>query len=296
MSDIREPAQNDSPTTPGDEGKSTASITADAVVETPSAAPAAAEASASADGAEAPAAADGAEGAAVDGAEGAAAEGGEGAAAEGGEGAAAEGGEGGEARRRNRKRNRGPKGEGGGEARAHGNHAGSAQQPRAFKNGDKVRARVIELVGATAVLDLWGKEKGLIDLREVQGEDGAPPAIGEGYDVEVIQDGARGGNVVVTRDPERVQKGRVFVKESFESGAVVEALVTGMNKGGLELDLNGVRAFCPSSQIDVRFPPSISPKSLLNQRMECRVTALADDGREAIVSRRALMEASVRAR
>jgi small subunit ribosomal protein S1 len=57
-----------------------------------------------------------------------------------------------------------------------------------------------------------------------------------------------------------------------------------------------VRAFCPTSQIDVRFPPSVSPKSLLLQRVECKVTSLVDDGREAIVSRRALVEASVRAR
>jgi ribosomal protein S1 len=291
MSDIREPAQNESPTTPGDEGKANVSeatpVTAPPVAEV---APAAVQdGEASAEGGEA--SAEGGE---------ASAEGGE-ASAEGGE-ASAEGG----GRRRNRKRNRGSRGEGGerppgghgahGGHGGHGAHGGAGVQPRAFKNGDKVRAKVLEVLGATAVLDLWGKEKGLIDLREVRGEDGADPSVGDGFDVEVIQDGSRGGSVVVTRDAERVQKGRALVKEALESGSVVHAIVTGMNKGGLELDLHGVRAFCPTSQVDVRFPPSVNPKSLLNQLFECRVTALADDGREAIVSRRALVEASVRAR
>jgi small subunit ribosomal protein S1 len=287
MSDIREPAQSDSPTTPGDEGKSNASEPIAVEASPATAAPAA---DSSPEGGEA--SPEGGE-ASPEGGE-ASPEGGE-ASSEGGE-ASSEGGEG-QGRRRNRKRNRGPRGEGA-EGRSQGGQGGAAQgaQPRAFKSGDKVRARVIEVLGATAVLDLWGKEKGLIDLREVQGEDGSDPAVGDGFDVEVIQDGSRGGSVVVTRDPERVQKGRAFVKEALESGAVVHAIVTGMNKGGLELDLNGVRAFCPTSQVDVRFPPSVSPKSLLNQRFECKVTALADDGREAIVSRRALVEASVRAR
>lgn len=288
MSDIREPANNESPTTPGDEGKATEST---ATVATVAAETTAAPEAAAAESA-APAAAEGGE-SAPEGAEGAeAGEGAEGAeaAAEGGEAGAGEG----KRNRRRNKKNRGDKPEG--EHKGGGAHGNPAQPPRAFKNGDKVRARVIEIVGATAVLDLWGKEKGLIDLREVTNEDGSNPAVGDGFDVEVIQDGARGGNVVVTRDPERVTKGRAFVKEALESGVVVEALVTGMNKGGLEMDVLGVRAFCPSSQIDVRFPPSVSPKSLLNQRVECKVTSLVDDGREAIVSRRALVEASVRAR
>jgi small subunit ribosomal protein S1 len=285
MSDIREPANNESPTTPGDEGKATESTTTATPVE--AVAPAA-EATA-------------AEGAAAEGAEGAAAAEGAAEGAEGSseEGAAAEAAAGEGKRNKRRKKNRGGHGEAGANAEGQGHTKGNAnpaQPPRAFKNGDKVRARVVEIVGATAVLDLWGKEKGLIDLREVLTEDGSNPAVGDGFDVEVIQDGARGGSVVVTRDSERVQKGRALVKEALDAGTVVEAIVTGMNKGGLEMDVHGVRAFCPSSQIDVRFPPSVSPKTLLNQRVECKVTSLVDDGREAIVSRRALVEASVRAR
>ncbi len=293
MSDIREPANNDSPTTPGDEGKASTETAAIAAAETTTNTT---EAAASAPAADAPA-----EGEAPATSEGeAAAASGEGESAEG-EGEGAEAAEGGEAsgegeagKRKRRKKNRGNKGEGGEQGpRRDAQHA---QPPRAFKNGDKVRAKVVEIVGATALLDLWGKETGLIDLREVLGEDGANPNPGDGFDVEVIQDGARGGNVVVTRDGERVQKGRALVKEALDNGTVVHALVTGMNKGGLEMDVHGVRAFCPSSQIDVRFPPTVSPKSLLNQLVECKVTSLVDDGREAIVSRRALVEASVRAR
>jgi small subunit ribosomal protein S1 len=299
MSDIREPANNESPTTPGDEGKATESTTSTMPIEatTPTDTTAPADAAAPGDAAApADAAAPGDQGASGDGDDGTA----EGTERSSQQGAVAEGAVSEGKRNKRRKKKRGAvQGEAAANAEGEGqqkSHSRAAQPPRAFKNGDKVRARVVEIVGATAILDLWGKEKGLIDLREVLSEDGATPAVGDAFDVEVIQDGSRGGSVVVTRDAERVQKGRALVKEAFETGKVVEAIVTGMNKGGLEMDVHGVRAFCPSSQIDARFPPSVSPKSLLHQRVECKVTALVDDGREAIVSRRAVVEASVRAR
>ncbi|MEI8258997.1 MAG: S1 RNA-binding domain-containing protein, partial [Deltaproteobacteria bacterium] len=177
----------------------------------------------------------------------------------------------------------------------HGGGSGDAQR-RPFHMGDKVRARLITIGDAGGVVDLWGKEQGVIDLRELQVEGSPEPAIGDSVDVVVMQDGSRGGNVVVTRDPQRVELARVAVQQAFDTNELIEGLVTGVNRGGLEVDLAGVRAFCPSSQIDARFPPSVSPKALVLTRQKFKVTSLVDDGKEAIVSRRALVEADLRAK
>ncbi len=209
-------------------------------------------------------------------------------------------------KKRRRKRGRGtgagPSAEGGAPSAAPqqtGNHNNSNHNNgpahRAFKIGDKVRARV-ESVGAGGVLcDLWGKEKGVLDLRELL-VDNAEPKVGDAVEVIVLQDGARGGFLVVTRDLARAERGREMAAQAFNAGEPVEGLVTGLNKGGLEVDVSGVRAFCPSSQVDVRLPSQAELQNMVLSRELFRVTSMIEGGRELVVSRRALREGAVRER
>ena len=79
-------------------------------------------------------------------------------------------------------------------------------------------------------------------------------------------------------------------------GLPVEGLVTGVNKGGLEVDLKGVRAFCPISQLELR--PVADPSVYVGQRLTFRVTRYEDDrrGPNVVLSRRALLEEEMQAR
>ena len=67
----------------------------------------------------------------------------------------------------------------------------------------------------------------------------------------------------------------------------VEGSVTGLNKGGLEIDLGGIRGFCPTSQIDVRFVED--PSKFVGQTLQFRVTEVK--GTDVVLSRRALLDA-----
>ncbi|MDB4931498.1 MAG: rpsA3 [Myxococcaceae bacterium] len=166
---------------------------------------------------------------------------------------------------------------------------------RAFKIGDKVRARVIEVGNGGVLCDLWGKEKGVLDLRELQ-VDNPEPKAGDAVEVIVLQDGARGGYLVVTRDLARAERGREMAAQAYNANEPVEGLVTGLNKGGLEVDVSGVRAFCPSSQVDVRLPSLPELQAMVLSRELFRVTSMIEGGRELVVSRRALREGEVRER
>ncbi len=166
---------------------------------------------------------------------------------------------------------------------------------RAFKIGDKVRARVVSVGTGGVLCDLWGKEKGVLDLRELL-VDNAEPKAGDAVEVIVLQDGARGGFLVVTRDLARAERGREMAAQAFNAGEPVEGLVTGLNKGGLEVDVSGVRAFCPSSQVDVRLPSQAELQNMVLSRELFRVTSMIEGGRELVVSRRALREGEVRER
>jgi small subunit ribosomal protein S1 len=204
-------------------------------------------------------------------------------------------------RRRKKGRGAGQSAEGAGNQGApssgNGNYPTHNNGPahRAFKIGDKVRARVLEIGNGGVLCDLWGKEKGVLDLRELQ-VDNPEPKAGDAVEVIVLQDGARGGYLVVTRDLARAERGREMAAQAYNANEPVEGLVTGLNKGGLEVDVSGVRAFCPSSQVDVRLPSLPELQAMVLSRELFRVTSMIEGGRELVVSRRALREGEVRER
>ena len=100
----------------------------------------------------------------------------------------------------------------------------------------------------------------------------------------VVKGGERG--VVVSRGKARVHSDRRAVIEAAQTGLPVEGVVTAANKGGIEVDVMGQRAFCPMSQIDVRFVGD--PTTLVGQRFRFRVQKA--DERDVVLSRRALLE------
>ncbi len=76
--------------------------------------------------------------------------------------------------------------------------------------------------------------------------------------------------------------------ESLKIGALVEGRVTGLIKGGLEIDLQGLRGFMPGSQCSLGPMKDISV--LLNERVRCQVIEIDKRGKNIVVSRRALLE------
>jgi small subunit ribosomal protein S1 len=158
------------------------------------------------------------------------------------------------------------------------------QKPGKLRVGQKISARVAHLGGEVAFLDLGGKGEGIIDLRELRDDKGEllvqAGATIDGYVLSLSE-----GNVVVTRSVPR-GAGREMVQEALDARIPIEGLVTGQNKGGLEVDLGGMRGFVPASQVDVRFVEDQS--GFVGQRLKFRVTELR--GGNAILSRRALLE------
>lgn len=104
----------------------------------------------------------------------------------------------------------------------------------------------------------------------------------------VHNDGGRGGLVVLTHHPKRVQKAKPIVSEASRSGALVFGLVTGTIKGGVEVDVDGLRAFAPASHVELR--PGADLSHLVGKRLPFAVTQYAKRGRDVVLSRRAILE------
>src|SRR5262249_40891551 len=114
-----------------------------------------------------------------------------------------------------------------------------------------------------------------------------------------VKEGERVAARVVEIDPSQgiVRLGRSFgkpgsaaaIEQAKAAQVPVEGKVTGVNKGGLEVDLGGgARAFCPISQADAKYLED--PKALIGQSLRFLVTDVRDGGRSVVVSRRALLQ------
>jgi len=160
----------------------------------------------------------------------------------------------------------------------------SAHKPQKLRLGQKVQARIAHLGAEIGYLDLGGKGEAIIDLRELRNDKGELSVQpGESIDAYVLS--LTDGTPVMTRSVPK-GAGREVLQQALESKVPVEGTVTAQNKGGLEVDLGGLRAFCPASQIDVRFVED--PAQFVGQKLKFRVMEIR--GGNAILSRRALLE------
>ena len=78
-----------------------------------------------------------------------------------------------------------------------------------------------------------------------------------------------------------------LLRQMYETRLPVEGKVTGRNKGGFDVNISGIRAFCPLSQITLG--KIENPDVFVGETYEFRVTEMSDDNRRVVVSRAALM-------
>ncbi len=124
----------------------------------------------------------------------------------------------------------------------------------------------------------------------------APPIVlelGAHFVGLVHNDGARGGLVVLTRHPRRLSKSKVAVNAAFKEHRPVSGLVTGVVKGGVEVDIDGLRAFTPGSHMDVRLGADMH--QWIARRLDFLVTQYGKRGRDVVLSRKPMIEAGARA-
>jgi small subunit ribosomal protein S1 len=251
----------------------------------------------------------GAEAAAEGGAEGEADEAGdddseegeasEGEASEGGE-ASVEGGAPGTPakKKRRRRKKKKPAGEGaaaqgreGGEGRPKA-HRASDRAP--FHVGEEVFGKVTAVLETAIMIDLSGKALAIFDRSEMEPDD-LVPSIGDRFVARVHNDGIRGGLVVLSRKPLREEEIKPKVEQAHKDGTLVSGLITGVIKGGVEVDIYGLRAFAPASGMDLH-PQNANFASLLGQRLDFKVVQYEKAGRDVVVTRRPMLEAEAHER
>ncbi len=149
-------------------------------------------------------------------------------------------------------------------------------------SGGALKGKVVSIHGPDVFVDVpGGRAQGVLPM--TQFPDG-PPALGMEVEVTIEGYDRADGLLLLTR------KGQAQDVDwsTVSVGAVVEALVTATNKGGLAVQVNGIRGFMPISQIDLFRVET--PEQYVNQKLRCEVTEVQPDERNLVVSRRVLLE------
>ncbi len=156
----------------------------------------------------------------------------------------------------------------------------SSHSNAAARAGDHNRSGTIMMIHHGDVLVQFGaKEQGVCPLEQFK----EPPQPGQTMEFILLSVGADG--VYQLAKPGGAVKANW---DTLQPGLIVEAMVTGKNKGGLELEIAGHRAFMPVSQVDTSRVEDLEP--YLNTKLKCMVTELDKLRDRIILSRRAMLE------
>jgi small subunit ribosomal protein S1 len=154
------------------------------------------------------------------------------------------------------------------------------------EQGELLRGQIVSISGDDAFVSYGGPSEAVMDAAELEGLD-----VGDTVEATVIKTGS---DIRISR---KMLKGKASLDQlrgMYENRLPVEGKVTGRNKGGFDVSVSGLRAFCPLSQIALG--KIENPDAHVGQTYEFRVTELSDDGRRIVVSRAALLKEAAASR
>src|SRR5579864_3647153 len=152
--------------------------------------------------------------------------------------------------------------------------------------GEIVKSRVLEIRDNMVVLDIGFKSEGTVPLEEFKDH----PDLKPGDEVEVLLEHLEDQEGAVVLSKKKADFMRVWekIRLAYENDQPVEGALVKKIKGGVVVDLMGVDAFLPGSQIALRRVPNID--ELLGQRFEFKIIKLNKRRRNIVVSRRVILE------
>lgn len=173
-------------------------------------------------------------------------------------------------------------------------------QYRTLRRGDIIEGVVVGSDRDGMVIDVGTKSEGIIPGHEMQSAGPDPekwPALGERILVYVLQPETPEGQVLLSLDRARGEKGWRILQQRHDNGDSFEVQVSGYNKGGLLVNVEGVHAFIPYSQAITAQPPPEeeaeqkgTASSLIGQTLLVKVIEINRARNRVILSERAAIQ------
>ena len=158
-----------------------------------------------------------------------------------------------------------------------------------FAEGDIVRGRVLKLTATEAVVDIGYKSEGLLPIGEVTGPDGQIK-VKAGDEIEVYLERLEHNSGYVVLSREKAERMLVWdrIEAAFKADEPINGKVLERVKGGLAVDVGGVKAFLPGSLIDTK--PVKNLDALRGHEYAFKIVSFDKKRNNVVLSRRAIVE------
>ena len=160
---------------------------------------------------------------------------------------------------------------------------------RDVKEGEMIKGRVVRVMGDNVIIDVGFKSEGSIPRSEFF--ENAEPKIGQEIEVvlESVED--QDGNLVLSK--QRADFLRIWerVLRAYDTGEIIQGKIVKRIKGGMVVDLLGMEAFLPGSQIDIR--PIRDFDAFVGQTMDFKVVKVNVPTENVVVSHKVLVEEEI---
>jgi len=155
-----------------------------------------------------------------------------------------------------------------------------------IREGEIIPGRVVAIEKGEVVVDVGFKSEGTIALAEFT----EPDELEVGSDIEVFLENIEDqeGQLVISKQKADFMKVWDKIRDAHEDGSVVEGLILRRIKGGLVVDLFGVDAFLPGSQVALKQTPNLD--QFINEKLPFKIIKLNKSRRNIVVSRRVVLE------
>jgi len=157
------------------------------------------------------------------------------------------------------------------------------------QDNEVVEGVVTRITDREAIIDINAKSEGVISLNEFRYN----PNLKVGDKVEVLIDirEDKNGQLVLSHRKARTLKAWDRINLAYENNEIVNGFVKSRTKGGMIVDVFGIEAFLPGSQIDVK--PIRDYEQFVNKTMEFKIVKVNHEFKNVVVSHKALIEADI---
>ena len=152
-----------------------------------------------------------------------------------------------------------------------------------------IQGTVVHLTKKEVIINIGYKSEGVIAANEFRYN--SDLKIGDTVDVYVECREDKTGQLIVSHKTARMHSAWIRVNEVLKTGEVITGHVKCRTKGGLIVDVFGIEAFLPGSQIDVK--PIRDYDQYVNKNMEFKVVKINHEFKNVVVSHKALIEADI---
>lgn len=158
-----------------------------------------------------------------------------------------------------------------------------------FSTGSVVNGRVVTVLRDYVIVNIGFKSEGYVNIEEfrtLDGEVAVKPGDHINVMIEEVED--ENGNLVISKERADALSAWDKVEEIFNGDGIIDGLVVNKVKGGLSVNLGGIKAFLPGSQIDLK--PIKSLDRLIGKKYPFKILKLNKEKGNIVLSRRALLE------